>query len=235
MAKRASSLLMGIFLCTAAYVWADPASSSASPKSGWFVDSIGASEYISHFQTSNGNAVTLPELVLRGSAQLGSPRWHLSLRHFRGTSPRNSQNFQASVGDFEGRVEYRLDNPHAALRGDFFTKNVTAWLSWKIWSSTEYIGNQTIQERDEGLGLGISRSPSEKGLSYFYEASVYPSVHTSLSDQKNAYTASTGLAFNVTDSISLHTGYRLQTLRTGDLPNQRAQEQGIIFGFKARF
>lgn len=225
---RALSLL-AFFVC----VGLSPA--MAKPKQSIKLEWVSVEEFVSHYQTNAGTAITFPELALKGSLEIGSPKWHFEFRRFTGSSQTDDTGFHVSLGDFEGRVAYRLDDPSQVGSENSPSKNIHTWVGWKIWTSTNFFSTGSFKQRDEGLGFGISRHPTKTSLSYWYEASVYPSVHTRLAEQKDAYTLSAGGVYNFTPSLALTLGYRLQTLKTGRQKTDRAQEQGIIFGLRGTF
>lgn len=190
-------------------------------------------EFISHFQTAAGSSVTFPEFMLKAGLRV-TPRIRIGLQHYRGTSPFNN-GFQASVGDFEGRVLYRLDDPSRVSVGDSPFQNIHGWVSWHIWSSTDKFGGANFRERDEGAGFGFSRGALRRGLSYWYSFALYPSVRTQIGDAVNAYTVEGGPVVNFSDTLAAQLGYRLQTLKTGLERRNRAQEQGFTLGLRGSF
>lgn len=232
--NRSSRFFIGLvgLLCFASAAY--PQTSDTKHPSDRGLEWFSIEEYLSHFQTHEGSHVTFPELALKAAFNI-NPRWKVDLRYFRGKSSLVN-NFSASVGDFEGRLEYRLDDPKTAFRGDSPFQNIYGWTSWKIWTSTDYFNGVNFRERDEGAGFGFSRYPKKHGLSYQYSFSFYPSVRTPVAQEGAAILADVGGIYAFDDETGYLTfGYRLQTLQTGKDPHARAEEQGVIFGLRSAF
>lgn len=215
-------------------VFADDQSPLLEDKSrGVAVESLSAEQFQSHFETHAGKAVVIPEIRLKGTLRL-APRWRIFFIHYRGTSA-SVNGFQASLGDFEGRVAYRLDDPDNPIVTGSATQNVHVWISWDIWSTTNSLNGALFQERDEGAGFGITRKASRTGLSYWYTFGIYPSVRTPIGNQDDSLLYDAGLVYNFDKNIAGIFGYTIRTYRTSRDPNSRAQEQGLLFGLRGNF
>src|SRR5438045_5988226 len=101
-------LLLILFFCIPAF--------ADGGDQGCGIESISVEQFFSHFQTKAGSTVSFPETRFKGTLRL-NPRWRIFFVHYRGTSPLNN-GFQASIGDFESRVAFRLDDPKNAVTGD---------------------------------------------------------------------------------------------------------------------
>lgn len=219
------SLLIAIFISFP--VFAD------DEKQGFGVESITVEEFQSELQTRAGSSVDFPEIRLKGTLRI-DPRWRIFLIHYRGSS-RLVNGFQASVGDFEGRVAYRLDDPKNPQLGDSPFQDVHVWASWDVWTSNTQLNGSNFQERDEGGGFGITRRPRRNGLSYWYTLGIYPSVRTPIGQQDDSLLYEGGGVLNFNDNLAFTLGYTLRTFRTSRDIRGRAEEQGPSFGLRGRF
>lgn len=224
---RVLSLFLVLFACLP-----QPGLASSNPK-GIGLETLSVEEILSHLQTRAGSAVLLPEVRVKGTLRL-FPRLGLFLQHYRGTS-QVVNGFQASVGDFESRLLYRLDDPQSRITSDSPFHNVHVWVSWDIWTLTHHLNGATFQERDEGGGFGITRKPSRKGLSYWYSFGIYPSVRTPIGQEDDSLLAEAGGVYNVSEGLAVTAGYSVRTFRTSRDARSRAEEQGILFGLRGSF
>lgn len=197
------------------------------------IQSFSISMFDDHYETPDGLKAEFPVVGVRTAIRL-DPVWRIELRHFRGTSA-GGGGFSTSIGDFEGRIAHRLDNPHEKAPYDGLGRNLYAWVSWRIWTSHQFLnGVQLDPERDEGLGFGLVRDPMPQGLSYWYNFGLYPSVRTSLAKQADAFNIDAGLSEIIGGETFFTLGYRFQAIRT-DTRHARGQEQGFLVGLKANF
>lgn len=215
--------------------WADQAPPPPLPSSVPLpFGSLSFGDFISHYQTAAyGHSVVLNELAEKLTVNLDQ-RWRLEAIHFQGESPL-AGGFQTRVNDYEFRLAFRLDDYHDTRPTDKLGQNLHAWISWKRWNSNSvFITVPQEEERDEGAGFGVTRDPEPTGLSYFYTAGLYPSVRTSVANQRNAFMVSAGPSFALSPSFHFDLGYRYQAIRT-DAHHARGQEQGIVFSLSSSF
>jgi len=196
------------------------------------VQSVSSGYFADHYQTVDGHNVDIPSWTLAANVGL-SPKMRLELRRFGGASP-TINGFQASVVDFEGRIAYRLDSLHV---GDDLGPRTYGWVSWRIWTTNQYFnGVHSKYAREEGLGLGITRSAAvSHGFSYGYSFGLYPSVRVNVGKAVSRFSFELGPTYQFCPRIGMGFGYRYQAILTSGLPHQRAQEQGLFYALRGTF
>jgi hypothetical protein len=186
------------------------------------------------YKDSAGITTSAPGLNTDLSVPLG-PRWRIEANYYGGDGNKGPR--AANLHSIQLGGAYRLDDPN--ISGDGFFEHIYVTGAWQVFESVVTDNNgRVLEDRDEGLGLGISRMAApDRPVSYYYRLTLFPTVVAGTTNTigQKAFLAEAGLQVRVVEHVNIDLGYRFHSHKHAFKPERQSFESGPTLGFSARF